>query len=113
MSEASISLRPVNDLLRERFYVPSYQRGFRWTEQQATELLNDIWEFHSHCEKKEQFYCLQPIVVKRLLSGEWELVDGQQRLTTILLILACRPELVAALGKSTFALRFETRPKSG
>jgi hypothetical protein len=113
MSEASISLRPINDLLRERFYVPSYQRGFRWTEQQVTDLLDDIWEFQSHCEKKDQFYCLQPIVVKRRASGEWELVDGQQRLTTILLILACRPELVTALGKPTFALRFETRPKSG
>jgi len=112
MSDASISLKPINDLLNEQFFVPSYQRGFRWTQQQVEDLLNDIWEFQSTCEKKE-FYCLQPIVVKRRDSGEWELVDGQQRLTTILLILAYRKNLVEELGKSTFTLQFETRPKSG
>lgn len=113
MSEATISLKPINDLLCERFYVPSYQRGFRWTKIQVVDLLNDIWEFQSKCEKRDHFYCLQPIVVKRLASGEWELVDGQQRLTTILLILSCRSDLVKALRKPTFTLRFETRPKSG
>lgn len=113
MSDAAISLRPINDLLKERFFVPSYQRGFRWTKLQIVDLLNDIWEFQSTCEKKDHFYCLQPIVVKRLSTGEWELVDGQQRLTTILLILACRSDLVKALRKPTFALSFETRPKSG
>lgn len=113
MSDASISLKPINDLLEEQFFVPSYQRGFRWTKQQVEELLDDIWEFQSTCEKKEQFYCLQPIVVKKLDNGAWELVDGQQRLTTILLILACRKSLVEELGKSSFTLEFETRPKSG
>ena len=113
MSNGSISLRPINDLLQEQFVVPSYQRGFRWTNQQVEDLLNDIWEFQSTCEKKEQFYCLQPIVVKRLDSGKWELVDGQQRLTTILLILAHRKSLVEELGKPTFTLQFETRPTSG
>lgn len=113
MNDASISLRAINDLLKERFFVPSYQRGFRWTKLQIVDLLNDIWEFQSTCEKREHFYCLQPIVVKRLPSGEWELVDGQQRLTTILLILACQSDLVKALRKPVFALSFETRPKSG
>jgi len=113
LSEASISLKPVNDLLSERFFVPSYQRGFRWTKQQVVDLLNDIWEFQSKCEKRDNFYCLQPVVVKRRTDGAWELVDGQQRLTTILLILACRKDLVKALRKPTFTLQFETRPKSG
>jgi hypothetical protein len=113
LSEASISLKPVNDLLTERFFVPSYQRGFRWTKQQVEDLLNDIWEFQSKCEKRDHFYCLQPVVVKRRTDGAWELVDGQQRLTTILLILACRADLVKALRKPTFTLQFETRPQSG
>ena len=113
MSDSSIALRPINDLLHEKFFVPSYQRGFRWTKEQVVDLLNDIWEFQAHCEKRDEFYCLQPIVVKRLESGEWELIDGQQRLTTILLILACRKDLVKYLRKPTLTLRFDTRPKSG
>lgn len=75
--------------------------------------MNDILEFQSNCERKDAFYCLQPIVVKKMDTGEWELVDGQQRLTTVLLILACRHELVKALEKPTFTMRFETRAKSG
>jgi hypothetical protein len=112
MSHTSLSLKPVNDLLTERFFVPSYQRGFRWRKQQVVDLLNDIWEFQLTCERREEFYCLQPVVVKQMSSGEWELIDGQQRLTTILLILACRRDLVKALRKPTFTLHYATRPKS-
>ena len=45
----------------ERFFIPSYQRGYRWTKQQVKDLLNDIWEFHQNeCRvEKNGFYCLQ------------------------------------------------------
>lgn len=114
MSDAPICLRPVNDLLKERFFVPSYQRGYRWTERQVEDLLNDIWEFQASSEgsEKSSFYCLQPIVVKKREGGDWELVDGQQRLTTIVLLLACLKPLVAALEKSQFAITYETRSET-
>jgi hypothetical protein len=99
----------------EKFYIPSYQRGYRWTKQQVTDLLNDLWEFQSKSENedKARFYCLQPIVVKKLNNGDWELVDGQQRLTTIFLILTCLKPLLEFQGKSSFTLNFETREYSG
>jgi hypothetical protein len=50
MSDTAICLKPVNDLLKESFYVPSYQRGYRWTERQVEDLLNDIWEFQASSE---------------------------------------------------------------
>ncbi len=114
MSDAAICLRPVNDLLKERFYVPFYQRGYRWTERQVQDLLNDIWEFQASSEGSDRasFYCLQPIVVKKRTSGEWELVDGQQRLTTILVLLVCLKPLVAALEKTQFVMTFETRSET-
>lgn len=114
MSDEAICLKPINDLLTERFYVPSYQRGYRWTERQVRDLLSDIWEFQASSEGKEKtsFYCLQPIVVKRRSTGEWELVDGQQRLTTILVLLGCLKPLVEALGKSSFQMTFETRSET-
>jgi hypothetical protein len=67
--------------------VPDYQRGYRWDKNDVTRLLDDIWG------SKGQDYSLQPIVVKLHLTGkseaenEWELIDGQQRLTTLYLIL--------------------------
>lgn len=41
----SISLKAINELLGLKFYIPSYQRGYRWTKIQVEDLLNDIDEF--------------------------------------------------------------------
>ncbi len=84
VADSKLILKPVTELLSEKFFIPSYQRGYRWTDRQVTNLLDDIWSFrlNSETESKEAFYCLQPIVVSKM-NGEWEVLDGQQRLTTI------------------------------
>ncbi len=114
MSE--IGIKSVKELKDMRFFIPNYQRGYRWTEQQVKDLLNDINEFRN---SGNGFYCIQPLVVtakkgenilQRIkdkvnedvddetaaLEGieallkemrAWEVIDGQQRLTTIYLIL--------------------------
>jgi hypothetical protein len=114
MNDATICLKPINDLLKETFFVPSYQRGYRWTQRQVAELLNDLWEFQAKCENgaKSSFYCLQPVVVKKRSYGGWELVDGQQRLTTILLILNYLKDILQVFGKFSYTLTFETRSKT-
>ena len=76
--DAYLEPRLVGDIDR-RFYVPAYQRGYRWGEVEVRRLLDDIWE------SRDKPYYLQPVVVKRH-GDEWELVDGQQRLTTLFLI---------------------------
>ena len=86
MAENKIELKSVGELLDMKFFIPSYQRGYRWTKAQITALLNDIWEFDK--SKDGEFYCLQPLVVKYdNIGGKWRVIDGQQRLTTIYLIL--------------------------
>ena len=110
MSDATICLMPVNDLLTKTFFVPAYQRGYRWTERQVEDLLNDIWEFQQEeHENKQSFYCLQPLVVKERSGGDWEVVDGQQRLVTIFLILTYLKKILDILSKSRFTIAFETR----
>ncbi|MDH5938665.1 DUF262 domain-containing HNH endonuclease family protein [Vibrio splendidus] len=106
-------LKPISELLDKSFYIPAYQRGYRWTERQVTELLNDIKEFQQQAEEgpREAFYCLQPIVVKKH-NDSWELVDGQQRLTTIFIILTCLKEVAALLGLGSYKLSYETRENS-
>jgi uncharacterized protein with ParB-like and HNH nuclease domain len=109
MDKSQLLIKSINDLLKEQFFVPSYQRGYRWTPLQVTELLNDIWDFHRKDNKaKEEFYCLQPIVVTKH-NSEWELIDGQQRITTIYLILQYLKQILEILGKKTYDLRYETR----
>lgn len=68
------------------FYIPKYQRGYRWTQDEVEKLLNDIYEFNADGTEANEYYCLQPIVVK-IKEGEYWIVDGQQRITTISLIL--------------------------
>lgn len=85
-------LKSVNQLFGYNFFIPSYQRGYRWTYKQVEQLLEDVWEFAKNPPQQERgeespFYCLQPIVVKIHNKTEWEVIDGQQRLTTIFLIV--------------------------
>lgn len=63
------------------FIIEAYQRGYRWGKDEIEHLLNDIHEIPDG-----QKYCLQPIVVKNK-NGIYELIDGQQRLTTLYMIM--------------------------
>lgn len=102
--DAYLEPRLVGDI-SGRFYVPAYQRGYRWGEVEVRRLLDDIWE------SRDKPYYLQPVVVKRH-GDEWELVDGQQRLTTLFLIFQyMKSEGLQSLGAG-YSLRYETRTDS-
>lgn len=47
------------------FCIPKYQRGYRWTQDEVEKLLNDIYEFNADGTEANEYYCLQPIVVKK------------------------------------------------
>ena len=68
------------------FTIPHYQRGYRWTDKEVTALLNDLLAFSSNSAQQEP-YCLQPLVLQEISDGEVNVVDGQQRLTTLEIIL--------------------------
>ncbi|WP_353101039.1 DUF262 domain-containing protein [Myroides odoratus] len=112
----NISIKTISELLKCDFYIPSYQRGYRWTEQQVTDLLNDINEFSPKeiiNSDEKTWYCLQPIVVKQKDENEWDVIDGQQRLTTTYLILHYLNQgYVENRKKNLFDLRYETRENS-
>lgn len=80
--------KPIADLLdgKHRFVIPSFQRGYRWEEKQVLDLLEDIKQFANDTSKGDSYY-LQPVVVKACEDGAFEVLDGQQRLTTMLLII--------------------------
>ena len=129
-----IRLMPVKDLLGMNFFIPGYQRGYRWKTRQVEDLLDDIYEFMQ--SGKDGKYCLQPLVVKysaskdRLLDKlnealkekendiqsayqvlkdyqRWDVVDGQQRLTTIYILLSYLDKT-----KAPYTLQYETRKGS-
>lgn len=122
-----LELRAINQLYNKKFFIPHYQRGYRWTDVQVTQLLDDIDSFiPKEIQGKpteKTFYCLQPVAVKLLkgeekqkheLDGEWyEVIDGQQRLTTIFLILQYINQKWRGEDKlDQFTIHYETRKGS-
>lgn len=92
---------PIADLLdgQHHFVIPSFQRGYRWEETQVLDLLEDIKQFANDDNIKSDSYFLQPIVVKPCKYNDkdaYEVLDGQQRLTTMLLLLK---RLIRRLGE--------------
>lgn len=111
--ENNLCLKTVNNLCQCSFFVPAYQRGYRWTEQEVTDLLNDIDDFRPReipNSDEKTWYCLQPLVVKKRLSDDYELIDGQQRLTTVYLILFyLNQDFVEDKRDLLFEIDYETR----
>ena len=65
--------------MKEEFIIPSYQRGYRWTKNEIDALMSDI-------NNSNDKYCLQPIVLQRVGKNKINIVDGQQRITTIAIL---------------------------
>ena len=80
------------DNIQGKFIVKLYQRGYRWGKLEVERLLNDVYNLlgddstNLNRMRNAKNYCLQPIVVKNLGNDEFELIDGQQRLTTLFMI---------------------------
>jgi len=115
MSENKFKLKTIQELKNHHFLVEKYQRGYKWDILQVEELLNDIEEFNP---VQNGFYCLQPIVVKKLTENElpkasFELLDGQQRCTTLFIILNILQQAdVLKIEKPLFTISYKTRTES-
>ena len=79
-----INLKAFKELLGLTFIIPSQQRGYKWTPKNVKDLLKDLWEFSK--QKNKNMYCLQPIAVVKHEERKYEVLDGQQRLTTLFLL---------------------------
>ena len=83
-SLSEINLKAFEELLGFTFVIPSQQRGYKWTSKNVEELLKDLWEFSK--QENKNMYCLQPIAVVKHGERKYEVLDGQQRLTTLFLL---------------------------
>ena len=100
-----LEILSVGDITGD-FFVPDYQRGYRWTKQEVRQLLDDIRESNGGT------YYLQPVVVKARADGSWELVDGQQRLTTLFLIFQYLARTHLPTATANYTITYETREDS-
>jgi len=65
--------------------VPRYQRPYTWTEREVRQLIEDL---HRAYMRKAPFYFIGQIVLVRNAQGKFEISDGQQRLTTLSMLIA-------------------------
>jgi len=110
-----MAITSIDKLMERTFFVPGYQRGYRWGRQEVEALLNDLWEFYLQTDgEKNVFYCLQPIVLYKDEQARENLLDGQQRLTTIYLLLSYLDSRRREEGydKPLFTLEYATREDS-
>jgi len=110
-----IEQKSVRDIIDKKidFNVPAYQRGYRWDKINVTDLLDDLLEFMQD-GSSGKFYCLQPLVVKKIGANQYNVIDGQQRLTTIFIILKYLEKLLEDENniKEIYTINYETREGS-
>lgn len=96
MSKLNIDQKSVRALFSEKkadFLIPDYQRPYAWGEKECQTLWDDLFLFafpDNDCDKfnsDSDEYFLGPIVTFKNDDGKMEIIDGQQRLTTLMLLL--------------------------
>lgn len=136
----------VRDVIKNSYRIPKYQRGYRWSEENVTKLLEDIYEdrlyLHDRDEKlnvdnalnifrgitfeydetlctfaiPKNPYCIQPLVVVPICHNDefkyYDVIDGQQRLTTIAIIRAALKKVGEIEGIEALNLLYQSREKS-
>lgn len=105
----SVNKQNVLELLgsgrKKPFLIPEYQRPYAWTEDEAATLFDDLWEFGSLGTQEEKTYFLGSIVSYDNANNEQEIIDGQQRITSLFLLLrAIYTKLDAATTKTPEAI---------
>ncbi|MGL6416698.1 GmrSD restriction endonuclease domain-containing protein [Aeromonas allosaccharophila] len=120
MSDAGVHPFSIRALLedRARYLVPMYQRNYAWGEGEITQLLQDVLDYQGkrNSEDKHQPYYIGTLVVFARGDGSFEVIDGQQRFTTLSLLanwLKHRAkDAVDMSWYSAINLSFESRPVS-
>ena len=96
MSKLNVDQKTVMELFQNKksdFLIPDYQRPYAWSETECLTLWEDIFDFAFPEENCDNFdsdndeYFLGPIVTFKNDRGQMEIIDGQQRLTTLMLLL--------------------------
>lgn len=118
--DITLTIKKIELINKEHplFIIPAYQRGYRWTTKEVERLLADIPQTMSTDGQND--YCIQPVVVRKLENNKYklsdgslpetvyELIDGQQRLTTLLIIQKMIDQKLGRPG-TYYSMKYVTR----
>ena len=90
------------------YLIPSYQRPYAWTTDQTSELFDDLYDFY-RSEDEEGYFLGSIVLIKEEGSPKAEVIDGQQRLTTLTILLATIAAQLEGEDRSTLS-QYITEP---
>lgn len=99
------SERTISQVLTEqiRYEIPPYQRPYSWDRSNVEQLLDDLWD--AYMAREEEYFIGSLITIEKEKGALYEVVDGQQRLTTLNLIFARLRDKVDEPARSTLGKR--------
>ena len=106
--------KKIKDILaNDKYIIPRYQRNYAWGRAEISQLIKDIDEFFVNESNKKKSYYLGSLVCFKREDGDFELVDGQQRHTTLTLINLVLKNWIEKIDNVVFAsnIKFDSRKK--
>ncbi|MBO5568440.1 MAG: DUF262 domain-containing protein, partial [Clostridia bacterium] len=84
------------------YEIPSFQRPYAWTEEEAGDLFDDLYDFYVTEDEEEQYFLGSIVLVKEDDKPHAEVIDGQQRLTTLTILLSAITSKLSGDDRSDF-----------
>ena len=84
------------------YEIPSFQRPYAWTEEEAGDLFDDLYDFYVNEAEDEQYFLGSIVLVKEDDKPHAEVIDGQQRLTTLTILLSVITSKLSGEDRSDF-----------
>lgn len=84
------------------FIIPAYQRPYAWTDDQALELFEDLYGFYCTAQENDSYFLGSIVLIKQEAKPDSEVIDGQQRLTTLTIFLAAIASMLEGDIRSDF-----------
>jgi len=106
-----IKIRTLFSASDSEYIIPIYQRNYAWTKKEIEQLIDDVNDYVSNDNLKSKNYYIGSLVVYRRDNGLLEVIDGQQRLTTLFILLNVLKNDYK-IDFSSSNLSFESRIKS-
>lgn len=83
-NQTQVGIQNVQDIFQKKLAIPDYQRPYRWQSKHIKQLVDDI---HSYFIKDKNVVCRLGTIVLHKNGSSYDIVDGQQRLTSLFLLL--------------------------
>jgi Protein of unknown function DUF262 len=101
--------RTISNILTEQlcYEIPPYQRPYSWEKENVQQLLDDIWE--AYASNDNEYFIGSIITIERERDRRYEVVDGQQRLTSLNLVLARLRDRILSASQSQEHNRWNLR----